>query len=96
MLKALESRGYLEDAVVIFTSDHGDSLGDHGLIQKWSMYDCVTRVPLLIWSLYRTRHHTPVLSAAGLAIVTLALTVAVGQWVGWMAGVAHVAALVRY
>jgi uncharacterized membrane protein len=53
-------------------------------------------VPLLIWALYRSRHHTPVLSAAGLAIVTLAMTVAVGQWVGWMAGVARVSALMGY
>jgi Domain of unknown function (DUF5658) len=48
-------------------------------------------VPLMILSLYRSRHHTPVLSAVGLAIVTLAMTVAVGEWVGWMAGVIRVA-----
>lgn len=50
LLKALEARGYLEDAVVIFTSDHGECLGEHGLIQKWSMYDAVTRVPTIVWS----------------------------------------------
>ncbi len=50
LLQTLEARGYLEDAVVIFTSDHGECLGDHGLIQKWSMYDVVTRVPTIIWS----------------------------------------------
>jgi arylsulfatase len=50
LLHALETRGYLEDAVVIFTSDHGDCMGDHGLIQKWAMYDAVTRVPLMVWS----------------------------------------------
>lgn len=53
-------------------------------------------VPLLIVSLYRSRQHTPVLSAMGLGIVTLAMTVAVGKWVGWMAGVVHVSALMRY
>jgi hypothetical protein len=53
-------------------------------------------VPLLIVSLYRSRQHTPVLSAAGLGIVTLAMTVAVGKWVGWMAGVTHVAMMMRY
>ncbi len=50
LLEALKARGYLEDAIVIFTSDHGECLGDHGLIQKWSMYDVVTRVPTIIWS----------------------------------------------
>jgi arylsulfatase A-like enzyme len=49
VLQALEDRGYLDDAVVFFTSDHGDALGDHGQSQKWTMYDCVTRVPLIVW-----------------------------------------------
>ncbi len=50
ILEALEARGYLENALVVFTSDHADALGDHGHIQKWTMYDCVVRVPLLAWS----------------------------------------------
>lgn len=47
-------------------------------------------VPALIWHLYRTRRNTPGLATAGLALVTVALTIAVGQWLGWMAGVIHV------
>ncbi len=50
LLASLKERGYLDDAVVIFTSDHGECLGDHGLSQKWSMYDVVTRVPTIAWS----------------------------------------------
>jgi len=50
ILATLDEQGYLENAVVIFTSDHGDCLGDHGHIQKWTMYDIVTRVPLIVWS----------------------------------------------
>lgn len=48
-------------------------------------------VPLLIVRLYRYRNSTPVLATTGMALVTVALTVAVGQWLGWMAGVIHVA-----
>jgi hypothetical protein len=48
-------------------------------------------VPLLIVRLYRYRHSSPTLATAGLALVTLALTVALGQWLGWMAGVFQVA-----
>ena len=44
-------------------------------------------VPALIVCLYRYRDRSPVLSTVGMAIVTVALTVAVGQWLGWMAGV---------
>jgi uncharacterized membrane protein len=47
-------------------------------------------VPLLIWRLYRYRHQSPRLSTAGLALITVALTVAVGQWLGWIAGVVEV------
>ena len=33
-LDALQRRGYLDNSIVVFTSDHGDCLGDHGNIQK--------------------------------------------------------------
>mgnify|MGYP002634148195 FL=1 len=48
ILDALEARGNLDNTIIIFTSDHGDNLGDHGLIQKWAPYEEVTRVPLTI------------------------------------------------
>jgi arylsulfatase A-like enzyme len=50
ILGALDAQGYLENSIVIFTSDHGDCLGDHGHIQKWTMYDIITRVPAIVWS----------------------------------------------
>jgi arylsulfatase len=50
ILEALERQGYLENAVVIFTSDHGDCLTDHGHSQKWTMYDVITRAPTIVWS----------------------------------------------
>ncbi|MEZ4582574.1 MAG: sulfatase-like hydrolase/transferase [Caldilineaceae bacterium] len=49
-LQTLDDRGYLDNAVVIFTSDHGGSAGDHGHSQKWTMYDIITRMPLVVWS----------------------------------------------
>ena len=44
-------------------------------------------VPLLIARLYRYRHSSPGLSRAGMGLVTVALTVAVGEWLGWIAAV---------
>ena len=34
ILSTLEQRGYLENTIVIFCSDHADALGEHGHIQK--------------------------------------------------------------
>ena len=48
ILSALESTGALDDTLIIFTSDHGDALGDHGLPFKSFFYDCMARVPLII------------------------------------------------
>jgi choline-sulfatase len=48
ILNTLENKGYLDDSIIIFTSDHGDCLGEHGHIQKWTMYDCITRVPAIV------------------------------------------------
>jgi len=53
-------------------------------------------VPLLIWRLYWYRHQTPRLSTAGLGLVTVALTVAAGQWLGWIAGVMQTHGLSRF
>ena len=50
ILSSLEKNGYLENSIVIFTSDHGDCLCDHGHSQKWTMYDVITRVPMIVWS----------------------------------------------
>jgi arylsulfatase len=50
ILQALDDKGYLENAVVIFTSDHGDALGDHGHSQKWTMYDIITKMPTIVWA----------------------------------------------
>jgi len=50
IIEALEQKGLLENAVIVFTSDHGDHLGDHGLVYKGNMYDAVVRIPLIVWS----------------------------------------------
>lgn len=50
ILTTLEETGQRDNTIVIFTSDHGDALGDHGLIMKGArFYEGHVRVPL-IWS----------------------------------------------
>ena len=49
MLQVLEETGQADNTIVIFMSDHGEMLGDHGLYLKGPyFYDCLTRVPLII------------------------------------------------
>ena len=50
-------------------------------------------IPLLIVRLYHYRNSSPLLATTGMGLVAVALTVAVGQWIGWMAGVIHVTRL---
>jgi arylsulfatase len=49
MMAALENSGQRENIVVIFTSDHGEMLGDHGLGGKGCrFYEGAVRVPFII------------------------------------------------
>ena len=50
LLERLSAHGYLDNAIVVFTADHGDCLGDHGHSQKWTMYEQITRVPMIVWA----------------------------------------------
>lgn len=50
IMQTLEETGYLDNSIVVFTSDHGDCLTDHGHSQKWTMYDLITRVPMIVWA----------------------------------------------
>jgi arylsulfatase A-like enzyme len=49
LLDALDRLGLAEDTVVIYTTDHGDLCGGHGMVDKHMvMYDDVVRVPLIV------------------------------------------------
>ena len=48
IMQCLEATGQLENTVIIFTSDHGEAMGDHGLMQKGCrFYEGLVRVPLI-------------------------------------------------
>lgn len=48
LMKLLKETGADENTIVLFTSDHGDMLGDHGLRRKRKPYDESARVPGII------------------------------------------------
>jgi arylsulfatase len=50
LLKTLEETGQLNNTLIIFSSDHGDMTGDHGLVNKGArFYESLVRVPLIFW-----------------------------------------------
>ena len=50
LLETLREIGAANDTLVVFTSDHGDSLGERGLFFKMSFFEWSVRVPLIIYA----------------------------------------------
>ena len=48
LLRALAASGMAEDTVVIYTADHGENMGEHGLWWKNCVFDTAARVPLIM------------------------------------------------
>lgn len=48
ILKTIDELGLAENTLVIFTSDHGEMLGSHGMREKNVFYEESARVPLII------------------------------------------------
>ena len=50
LLAALRERGLYDDTLIVFTSDHGEEFGEHGVVgwHSHTLYDELLRVPLLI------------------------------------------------
>jgi len=48
LMRFLEARGELATTTIVFTSDHGDYLGDHWLGEKDLFHECSVRVPMIV------------------------------------------------
>ncbi len=52
ILKTLDESGLTEETIVIYTSDHGDFVGNHGMVEKAAMaqnvYEDILNIPLII------------------------------------------------
>ena len=50
VVRFLSDRGLTENTVIVFTTDHGDMMGDHGFLAKGlAHYDGCVRCPLIVW-----------------------------------------------
>jgi arylsulfatase A-like enzyme len=58
IVEALKESGLYEDTIIVFSADHGDYQGDHGLIRKEHfLYEANVHVPLIV--------HSPLLDGGG-------------------------------
>ena len=48
MVAALEAKGLLDNTWFVYTSDHGEMAGSHGLMSKCVLYEPAVRVPLIV------------------------------------------------
>ena len=50
LLQYMQRQGHLARTLIVYTSDHGEMLGDHNLYRKCWPYEGSARVPYLIWA----------------------------------------------
>ncbi|MBT5875193.1 MAG: sulfatase-like hydrolase/transferase [Candidatus Latescibacteria bacterium] len=80
ILDCLEEAGQRENTIVVFTSDHGEALGDHGLLYKGCrFYEGLVRVPLIF--------HCPGRISAGIESEALVELIDMSATILEMAGV---------
>ena len=48
IINCLEQQGILDDTIIVFTTDHGEYAGEHGLNGKNHLYETAYRIPMLI------------------------------------------------
>lgn len=48
LLRQLEDQGLLDNTWIVYSSDHGEMLGDHGLMAKFNFYRSSVQVPLIV------------------------------------------------
>ncbi len=73
LLDHLEQSGQLDDTIVIFQSDHGESLGDHGMYLKGCyFYEASVRVPLIFY--WKDKFSSGITSDALVELIDIAPT----------------------
>jgi arylsulfatase A-like enzyme len=74
ILESLESSGQLDNTLIVFSSDHGELLGDYNCFGKRSMHDGSSRIPMLLR--YPQQFDSNALCATPVSLVDLFPTLA--------------------
>jgi arylsulfatase A-like enzyme len=57
VMKALKQQGLAENTLIVFTSDHGEMMGSHGLMSKNVVYEESLGIPLIVHYPSKLNHH---------------------------------------
>lgn len=49
ILECLTKENIMDNTIIVYTTDHGEYMGEHGLITKNELYETAYRIPLLIY-----------------------------------------------
>ena len=87
IVEALERNGVADNTVIVFTSEHGEMGGDHGMLEKRSMYEESARVPLLMRVPWLSEEQTILRGSAGhIDLVPTLLELSGGEVPGHLQG----------
>jgi choline-sulfatase len=89
LLGVLEQCGMAEDTIVVFTSDHGEMLGERGMWYKQTFFEPSVRVPLVVRAPggARGRHSTANVSLMDLLPTLMEVAGAPVEWADPIAGI---------
>ena len=59
LIGSLREEGILNDTIIVFTSDHGDMLGDHGMYAKRYFYQGSAQIPMIVVDRARSSRVSP-------------------------------------
>jgi arylsulfatase A-like enzyme len=76
---ALKEAGMWDNTVVVFTSEHGEMGGDHGMLEKRSLYEEASRVPLLMRVPWLSRQQKRIPGSSGQVDLVPTLLELMGQ-----------------
>ncbi len=65
IIAALDKAGVADNTVIVFTSEHGEMAGDHGMLEKRSFFEEASKVPLLFRVPWLSKDQTKVPGSIG-------------------------------